>query len=82
MTAFLGFLTGWTEFYFVWMFLQDPRRTSRWRWPSTAWSAQFGQTPWSQFAAFSILFALPVSLVFFVFQKYLVTGLAIGGVKG
>ena len=39
-------------------------------------------TPWSEFAAFAILFALPVSLVFFVFQRYLVGGLAVGGVKG
>ena len=39
-------------------------------------------TPWSEFAAFAILFALPVSLVFFFFQRYLVGGLAVGGVKG
>ena len=29
-----------------------------------------------------ILFALPVSVVFFFFQRYLVGGLAVGGVKG
>ena len=40
------------------------------------------QTPWSDFAAFAILFALPVSAVFFFFQRYIVGGLAIGGVKG
>ena len=42
----------------------------------------FGQTPWSDFAAFAILFALPVSVVFFFFQRYIVGGLAVGGVKG
>ena len=30
----------------------------------------------------AILFAAPVSIVFFVFQRYLVGGLAVGGVKG
>ncbi len=39
-------------------------------------------TTWSEFAAFAILFALPVSVVFFFFQRYLVGGLAVGGVKG
>ena len=37
---------------------------------------------WRLWAAFAILFALPVSVVFFVFQRYLVGGLAVGGVKG
>ncbi len=40
------------------------------------------QTPWSQFAAFAILFALPVSVVYFFVQKYIIGGLAVGGVKG
>ena len=39
------------------------------------------QTPWSDFAAFAILVAAPVSLVYFVFQRYIVSGLAVGGVK-
>ena len=61
------------------MFLNDPSRTTRCRWRSTGWSGQFARTtPWSEFAAFSILFAVPVSLVFFVFQRYIVGGLAIG----
>jgi len=54
--------------------------------PSSAMDSMVGQyarnTPWSEFAAFAILFALPVSLVFFFFQRYLVGGLAGGGVKG
>jgi arabinogalactan oligomer/maltooligosaccharide transport system permease protein len=53
---------------------------------SIALNSMVGQfartTPWSEFAAFAILFALPVSLVFFFFQRYLVGGLAVGGVKG
>ena len=58
-------------------------RTGRCRSRSTAMVGQFARnTPWSEFAAFAILFALPVSLVFFFFQRYLVGGLAVGGVKG
>ena len=39
-------------------------------------------TPWSHFAAMSILIALPVTIVYLFVQRYFVGGLAIGGVKG
>jgi arabinogalactan oligomer/maltooligosaccharide transport system permease protein len=82
VTGFLGFLGGWTEYLTVAMFVSDvPDWTL-----SLALNSMVGQfartTNWSQFAAFSILFALPVSVVFFLFQRYLVGGLAVGGVKG
>ena len=82
VTAFLGFVSGWTEFYFSWMFLTEPRDFTL----SMALNGMVGQfattTPWSKFSAFAILFALPVSLVYLIFQRYIVSGLAIGGVKG
>ena len=82
VTAFLGFIAGWTEFYFSWMFLTDPPDFTL----SMALNAMVGQfattTPWSDFAAFAVLFALPVSLVYLAFQRYIVGGLAVGGVKG
>jgi arabinogalactan oligomer/maltooligosaccharide transport system permease protein len=82
VTAFLGFVAGWTEFYFSWMFLTDPGDFTL----SMALNGMVGQfattTPWSKFSAFAILFALPVSLVYLIFQRYIVSGLAIGGVKG
>jgi ABC-type maltose transport system permease subunit len=37
---------------------------------------------WGQFAAASILGALPVSLLFFSIHRYIVDGLSHGGVKG
>ena len=83
VTGFLGFLGGWTEYLTAYMFIggQVPDWTL-----SIALNSMVGQyarnTPWSEFAAFAILFALPVSLVFFFFQRYLVGGLAGGGVKG
>jgi arabinogalactan oligomer / maltooligosaccharide transport system permease protein len=83
VTGFLGFLGGWTEYLTCFMFVggQVPDWTL-----SIALNSMVGQfarnTPWSEFAAFAILFALPVSVVFFFFQRYLVGGLAVGGVKG
>ena len=83
VTGFLGFLGGWTEYLTAYLFIggQVPDWTL-----SIALNSMVGQyarnTPWSEFGAFAILFALPVSLVFFFFQRYLVGGLAGGGVKG
>jgi arabinogalactan oligomer / maltooligosaccharide transport system permease protein len=82
VTGFLGFVSGWTEFYFVSIFLNDPSQGYTLSLALNKMVGAFGQTPWSEFAAFSILFAAPVSLVFLVFQRYIVGGLAIGGVKG
>jgi arabinogalactan oligomer/maltooligosaccharide transport system permease protein len=82
VTGFLGFLGGWTEYLTVAMFVSE---VSDWT-LSLALNSMVGQfartTNWSQFAAFAVLFAAPVSIVFFVFQRYLVGGLAVGGVKG
>jgi len=82
VTGFLGFLGGWTEYLTVALFVSE---VSDWT-LSIALNSMVGQfartTNWSQFAAFAILFAAPVSIVFFIFQRYLVGGLAVGGVKG
>jgi len=82
VTGFLGFLGGWTEYLTVAMFISEVHDWTL----SLALNSMVGQfartTNWSQFAAFAILFAAPVSIVFFIFQRYLVGGLAVGGVKG
>jgi arabinogalactan oligomer/maltooligosaccharide transport system permease protein len=82
VTGFLGFLGGWTEYLTVAMFISEVNDWTL----SLALNSMVGQfartTNWSQFAAFAILFALPVSIVFFIFQRYLIGGLAVGGVKG
>jgi arabinogalactan oligomer/maltooligosaccharide transport system permease protein len=82
VTAFLGFLTGWTEFVMSWQFLTNPENftLAMALWGITGQYA--GNTPWSKFSAMAILVALPVSLVYFSLQKYIVGGLTIGGVKG
>jgi len=81
VTAFLGFVSGWTEFYFSWMFLikvEDQTLAMA----LYAMQGQFASTPWSQFSAFAILFAIPPALVYFFAQRYITSGLAVGGVKG
>jgi arabinogalactan oligomer / maltooligosaccharide transport system permease protein len=83
VTAFLGFLGGWTEYLTTFMFVGGQVRDWTLAIALNGMVGQFARTTqWSEFAAFAILFALPVSLVFFFFQRYIVGGLAIGGVKG
>lgn len=83
VTAFLGFLGGWTEYLTTFMFVGGQVRDWTLAIALNGMVGQFARTTqWSEFAAFAILFALPVSVVFFFFQRYIVGGLAIGGVKG
>ena len=81
VTGFLGFIGGWTEFYFSWMFLINPQDQTL-AMSLYAMQGQFASTPWSQFSAFAILFAIPPAVVYFFAQKYITSGLAVGGVKG
>ena len=82
VTGFLGFMSGWTGIAISWQFLTNPKDFTL----IMALYNMVGQyadsTPWSMFAAMSILVALPVSVIYLSIQKYIVGGLAIGGVKG
>jgi arabinogalactan oligomer/maltooligosaccharide transport system permease protein len=83
VTALFGFIAGWTEFITAQVFIVgDP---SQWT-LAVALNALVGQyagsTPWSSFAAFAILFALPVMVVYLLLQRWIVSGLTVGGVKG
>ncbi|MBI4673427.1 MAG: ABC transporter permease subunit [Chloroflexi bacterium] len=82
VTAFLGFLTGWTEFAISWQFLTNPDNftLAMALWNMTGQYAD--NTPWSKFSAMAILVALPVAAVYLAPQKYIVGGLTVGGVKG
>ena len=83
VTALFGFIAGWTEFLLAQVFIVgDP---SQWT-LAVALNALVGQyagsTPWSTFAAFAVLFALPVMIVYLLLQRWIVSGLTVGGVKG
>jgi arabinogalactan oligomer/maltooligosaccharide transport system permease protein len=77
-----GFISGWTEFYFSWLFLNNPQDFTL-AMALSGMSGQFARTtPWSLFSAFAIVVALPVAVVYLALQKYIVSGLTVGGVKG
>jgi arabinogalactan oligomer/maltooligosaccharide transport system permease protein len=80
VTVLFAFMSGWTEFILAWTFLEDPSRFTL----AMALRSMQGQfaTPWSEFAAMSILMSVPIVLLFFVMQRYIVSGLTVGGVKG
>ena len=83
VTAFLGFIAGWTEYYFSVIFLTGKVDSYTLAIALNLLVGQYAtQTPWSHFSAFAILFAAPVSIVYLFLQKYIVSGLAVGGVKG
>lgn len=46
------------------------------------WASDERNAPWSLFAAGAVLAAIPVVLLFMFLQKYIVSGLTAGGVKG
>ena len=82
VTALFAFIAGWTEFILSWIFLTKPETFTL----AMALNGMVGQyassTPWSDFAAFSILFAFPPIVAYALLQKYIVGGLTVGGVKG
>jgi arabinogalactan oligomer/maltooligosaccharide transport system permease protein len=82
VTALFGFIGGWTEYPLSWRFLTNPDDFTL----AMALAGMSGQyartTPWSLFSAFAIMVALPVAVVYLLLQKYIVSGLTIGGVKG
>jgi arabinogalactan oligomer/maltooligosaccharide transport system permease protein len=82
VTAFLGFIAGWTEFYFTSTFLSGTVENHTLALALNAMRGNFASTPWSAFSAFAILVAIPPALVYLVAQRWITSGLAIGAVKG
>jgi arabinogalactan oligomer / maltooligosaccharide transport system permease protein len=82
VTAFLGFMSGWTEFALSWQFLTQAKdfTLAMSLWNMTGQYA--GSVPWSKFAAMSLMISFPVSIVYLFLQKYIIGGLTLGGVKG
>lgn len=82
VTLLLVFMAGWTEFILAWLFISDPSRITLAMGLYSMQGEYSSQIPWSDFAAMSILITLPVVVVFFLLQRWLVSGLSVGAVKG
>ena len=80
ITGLFSFMTAWNEFILAATFLDSE---SKYTLPIGLKDmvGEFG-TEWGSFAAASIIAAVPVVILFMIFQKYLVSGLTAGGVKG
>lgn len=82
VTGFLGFMSTWSEFAISWQFLTNPQDFTLTMALYNMVGQYAGSVPWSRFAAMAIMVALPVSIIYLYLQKYIVGGLALGGVKG
>ncbi|MCB9780407.1 MAG: sugar ABC transporter permease [Alphaproteobacteria bacterium] len=80
VTGLFSFMTAWNEFILAATFMGDERSFTL---PVVLQSyvGDFG-TEWGRFAAGAILVSVPVMLLFFTLQRYLVEGLTAGSVKG
>ncbi|CAN5724662.1 ABC transporter permease subunit [soil metagenome] len=80
VTAFYSFITAWNEFMLASAFL-----TSRGNLTLPVGLATFidpFNQPWHLLTAASVIISLPVMVFFFIAQRYLISGLQTGGVKG
>ncbi|MDI6768267.1 MAG: sugar ABC transporter permease [Anaerolineales bacterium] len=79
--AFLfSFMGGWSEYLVARVVLQ---KNAMFTWPLGIFTfAQQFTVSWGQFAAASILIAIPVMILFLYSSKWLISGLTLGSVKG
>ncbi|HVU13845.1 MAG TPA: ABC transporter permease subunit [Phototrophicaceae bacterium] len=81
ITAFFGFLAGWGEFALASAIVPAPAQRQTLPVALNV-LANSKSVPWSEFAAASMLIAIPTMLLFLFMQRYLQSGLTAGGVKG
>ena len=81
VTCVMVLITVWNEYLFATTFLLDSRYYSLAGGLYQLQSNDYSRS-WPLFTAASILASLPLLLIFFKIQKYMVSGLTAGGVKG
>lgn len=79
-----SFMQGWTEFILSWVFLTGETESYTLAMALATLTNGANQAPpdMQKFAAMAILISLPVIILFFAFQRWIVGGLSLGGVKG
>lgn len=80
VTALFSFMTAWNEFILAATFMNS-ETTYTLPVGLQSFVGQFAQD-WGYFAAGAVLVSIPIVTLFFMLQKYLVSGLTAGGVKG
>ena len=78
--ALYVFMIAWNEFLFSLMFLDNPNSFTLSR--AIQYLSGDAETPRQYLMAGSVIVTLPVLLIFVYFEKYLVSGLTAGSVKG
>ena len=81
VTCVMVLITVWNEYLFSTTFLLDSRTYSLAGGLYQLQSNEYSRS-WPMFTAASILTSIPLLLIFFKIQKYMVSGLTAGGVKG
>jgi ABC-type maltose transport system permease subunit len=83
VTVLVSFMTGWSEFILSWVFLigRTENYTLAMGLATMVNGANSPPPDMQKFAAMSILFSLPILVLFFSFQRFLVSGLTVGAVK-
>jgi arabinogalactan oligomer / maltooligosaccharide transport system permease protein len=81
VTLLFAFMAGWSEYLLAVIFINDAEKTTL---PImlAGMVNQYGDATWSDFAALSIIMSVPVVVLFFLLQRWIVSGLTLGGVKG
>ena len=80
VTALFSFMTAWNEFVLAFTFINEPTQFTL---PVTIQRyADPKSTYWGAFAAASVIVSVPVMLLFYKLQRFLVEGLTAGSVKG
>ena len=78
--ALYVFMIAWNEFLFSLMFLDDPNSFTLSR--AIQYLSGDAETPRQYLMAGSVVVTIPVLFIFVYFEKYLVSGLTAGSVKG